>query len=386
MEVNDKIGLLIKASNYDALQRLLPTINGYTNLKVILIGNSYNTGLTVSDSLLEGFNQLYNVNCETFIYIDSNLFAKPYWLSILIELSEQYPEAVISGLNAPTGYPSIEFLEEHHVKKTICEDNILFKRQIFHLVLQALLNENDSISRILERANVPMLAVFPTVLQYTNFMPSEWSNPYSYIENINNYFRKIFCINLDRRQDRWEQCQIDFKNNKIINVTRFSAIDGKTLDNKSSYMHNGRIGCSLSHAQVLREMIKNKWEKILILEDDALFIDDFYNKFIQSIPFIPDDFDMLYLGGSNRTPPLVKINEIISKTVDTLTTGAYAVSLQFAKNIISKIESLDDPVDVVYINNQRNFNCYIFNKHLIKQRPGWSDIESQHVDYSQYFA
>ena len=46
---------------------------------------------------------------------------------------------------------------------------------------------------------------------------------------INNYFNKIYCVNLDRRQERWKEASDEFKKFSL-DVERFSAVDGSKLD------------------------------------------------------------------------------------------------------------------------------------------------------------
>ena len=47
--------------------------------------------------------------------------------------------------------------------------------------------------------------------------------------DLNTYFDKIICINLDRRKDRWDHSLKQFR--KIgLNVKRYSAIDGNPME------------------------------------------------------------------------------------------------------------------------------------------------------------
>ncbi|MFZ9376809.1 MAG: glycosyltransferase family 25 protein, partial [Candidatus Fonsibacter ubiquis] len=47
---------------------------------------------------------------------------------------------------------------------------------------------------------------------------------------LNDYFEKIYCINLDKRPDRWESAKKEFLKHNI-NVERYSAVDGKFVKN-----------------------------------------------------------------------------------------------------------------------------------------------------------
>lgn len=197
--------------------------------------------------------------------------------------------------------------------------------------------------------------------------------------NINDYFDKIFCINLDRRTDRWKQCLKEFAKYNI-QVEKYSAIDGKKIKNISNWMTGPRIGCCRSHAHILKMMVQNRFKKILILEDDIEFIENFQEIFCERIKLVPE-YDMLYLCGNN--PKNVEIiNEYVKKTTAALSTGAYAISAEFAKKMIPKIETLKEPVDCMYSENTPNAKCYIFSPYLCRQKTGFSDIENKITDYS----
>lgn len=45
---------------------------------------------------------------------------------------------------------------------------------------------------------------------------------------MNNIIEKTYVINLDRRKDRWENIQNNFKNT-FLKLNRFPAIDGSKL-------------------------------------------------------------------------------------------------------------------------------------------------------------
>ncbi len=63
-----------------------------------------------------------------------------------------------------------------------------------------------------------------------------------------SHFEAIYCVNLDRRPDRWEAVQQEFKKIGIQDrVIRFSAIETP---------NQGAIGCLLSHRAIIEEAKK----------------------------------------------------------------------------------------------------------------------------------
>jgi hypothetical protein len=78
---------------------------------------------------------------------------------------------------------------------------------------------------------------------------------------------KAYVINLDKRTDRWEQIQKDFKDLPIL-LERFSAIENK----------DGHLGLGLSYLELVKKAKNENMESILILEDDCLPVKDFINR------------------------------------------------------------------------------------------------------------
>jgi GR25 family glycosyltransferase involved in LPS biosynthesis len=80
------------------------------------------------------------------------------------------------------------------------------------------------------------------------------------INNIND-IKHAFYINLEHRTDRKEyvENQLDSIG---IKANRFNAIK----------VENGAIGCSLSHLKCLQIALENKWDHVLICEDDLTFL------------------------------------------------------------------------------------------------------------------
>ena len=75
----------------------------------------------------------------------------------------------------------------------------------------------------------------------------------------------IYCINLDRRTDRWDTMEQQFQEQNL-EVERFSALEG-AVDDHSAVNHNpGQIGCLKSHAAVLRDAIDRRFQTVMVLK------------------------------------------------------------------------------------------------------------------------
>ena len=143
----------------------------------------------------------------------------------------------------------------------------------------------------------------------------------------------------------------------------------------------GATGCKFSHRDIIKDAEKNKYESILILEDDIEFTDNFLsglNYFIKKTSSL--DWDMLYLGGRNT---LIEINKMciptefshIYKCNKIKCTHAYIIKRKLFSKILKDLETYDQEIDNYYFNSiQPNYNTYIIYPTIVNQTDSKSDI------------
>ena len=177
---------------------------------------------------------------------------------------------------------------------------------------------------------------------------------------------ETICINLQNRPDKrkWMQKQC---NRRKINIKFFSA-----------KLHpNPKRGCLESHLSVIKDAYKRKVKYLFVLEDDA--------KFLQSLDktkIPPDDWDMLYLGGTVRS----RYGSIEEDWVRMAcwTTHAYIINLTNKKlvNDIFNAVNYNKEIDNFYIEKiHSKYKCYMHNPMSVIQKEGYSDIEKADVNY-----
>jgi GR25 family glycosyltransferase involved in LPS biosynthesis len=225
---------------------------------------------------------------------------------------------------------------------------------------------------------------------------------------LNKYFDKIFVINLESNNDRWKHVEKQFKKYNIT-VERFIAIDGRCkidkklcqaklntfeilydVNIKSKYKLQLLMPVSsltIATISILRAMVRNKWERILICEDDINIRRKFLERFKNGINDIKNiKWDLLYLGGGgemgnngvsydktkyNKYPSpwgenLGYVHDIddlripcdnkcktVSDNISTVYkaggTWCYAVSLKGAKKILKHIDNAGEHIDQILI-------------------------------------
>lgn len=197
---------------------------------------------------------------------------------------------------------------------------------------------------------------------------------------VNDYFDKIYCMNLDHRIDRWEESIEEFKKHKII-VDRFPAFYGKNIYRGQKPIRSTEFGCLFTHLAILIDARKNNYSSVLIFEDDVELHNNFNDLFDNFIKKVPANWDMLYLGANRATSIEVPLNESVSAASSLLGGHAYAVKNTIYDKLISALEATKSTVDETYANNQVLFNTYLARPLMAWQRAGYSDINHIHVSY-----
>src|ERR1035437_2587240 len=94
------------------------------------------------------------------------------------------------------------------------------------------------------------------------------------ISPLNNYFDKVYLLNLHKRKDRLST-SIKKLNQFNIDVEIFGATDGSVMDHiwskldNSNFTNSKYLACAISHLSIYADAIQNKHDRILIIEDDC---------------------------------------------------------------------------------------------------------------------
>jgi len=202
---------------------------------------------------------------------------------------------------------------------------------------------------------------------------------------LTDFFDKTFCINLERRGDRWEESIQEFKKYKLNNVERYIAVDANNLTKEEiSFIGSSRTALIMSNVNIIETAIKENLNSILILEDDIEFTDEL-NNISEYFKYLPDDWDMIYFGGNHNshmgiTKPKI-INEKICKLHHTYSTHCVGINKKAFNKILERIKKFDNALDVIYVDLQKSLNVYSFYPVIATQRVSYSDIENKITDY-----
>jgi hypothetical protein len=138
----------------------------------------------------------------------------------------------------------------------------------------------------------------------------------------------------------------------------------------------------MSEAGVIDIARQRGYEAILILEDDVEFAPEFNNKFNEWIKNVPEDWDMLYLGGNhNWIEDIPQVAPHVIRITNTYATQAFALKDTIYDEIYNSIMSHTEECDILLANVQKKCSAYCFVPNLAYQKAGYSDVLDKYRDY-----
>jgi GR25 family glycosyltransferase involved in LPS biosynthesis len=188
--------------------------------------------------------------------------------------------------------------------------------------------------------------------------------------NLNELFPLIYCINLDKREDRYEQAKKEL--DKVeIKFERFSAIEDK----------NPIVGCWKSHIDILEQALSLQ-ENVFIFEDDVQFIENSSSIEKSLKDLVYRVWTMFYLGG-NILRPFYQVSSSLGRLSHCQSTHAYGMTWNMISTILPIIKKYrGSPLDVIYADIiVPNVQAYISIPMIAIQRDSYSDIEEQKMTY-----
>lgn len=193
-----------------------------------------------------------------------------------------------------------------------------------------------------------------------------------------DFFDSIFCINLDRRKDRWEESKREFESVGILDrVLRFSAIEHE----------NSCFGNHLSHARILELANLRGYTNVLIFEDDVNFFPNALENLTKSLNDVPSNWDMIYLGANLDCYPAYKFTTNLARITGAFSTHAYGINFNLFHSLI-KINRDFSTIhnDVAYAHKiHPNYNCFLTVPLVAGQRDSYSDIQKKVMSSNDMF-
>jgi GR25 family glycosyltransferase involved in LPS biosynthesis len=202
---------------------------------------------------------------------------------------------------------------------------------------------------------------------------------------MSKYINKIFYINLDKRQDRKEEIELELKNYSIFdNSERIQAIETPG---------QGILGCTKSHLNAIKLAKERSYENILILEDDFQFIiskEEFENQ-LQTFFENNIQYDVCMISYNIQQSQPTEY-PFLTKIIEAQTASGYIIHHTFYDKMIELYEWAIPLLDQTkahwyYANDQcwkrlqPHANWFSLTTRCGRQRAGYSDNSEQFEDH-----
>lgn len=170
---------------------------------------------------------------------------------------------------------------------------------------------------------------------------------------LESFFDKIFVVTIKRATDRHEKVskeleglsfeffygtdKQEFDWHKMREVPDiYDEAMAKKYNRVGKPMNSGEVACSLSHRQLYEHMLKKKYKRILVFEDDVLPMSENFSQLAAMISELPKDWGLVYFGYLKHevVTPELKRKQLFYKLL-----GPFRVTkwnTKMAKNMLPK--------------------------------------------------
>lgn len=210
------------------------------------------------------------------------------------------------------------------------------------------------------------------------------------LQNPFNFFEHVYCISLPQSSDRKKTISKHFENLKIKDRVEFIYVNAPVGNFKNTnFKKAGVLGCCLSHMKAVYDAFDKQYNNCLIIEDDTFFSQDYYKRMVMGLHELPDDWDILYFGGSPHEK-LIPISSQLSTSTGMLGTIAYGLNTKYYNKILNAyFNNIGKKfpmccADNILKNLNKQNKPYTFDPYMCETHEGMSLIENRHTSYHNY--
>ena len=211
---------------------------------------------------------------------------------------------------------------------------------------------------------------------------------------------EVYCISLQKNKANWDNILKNITANGFPNCGIFEAINGsqyrdKNLENMvgiweryilknnldrtnhEQFNKFGALGCYMSHVGIWQDAKAKGHKKILVLEDDVTFENNFIEELQKRIEYIPKDYDVLFLDVL-KCYESQAVNKYFKKILSLFFgTHSYIITSNAMDDMLKTVFPVEMQIDayMAYSGNISNLSMYYAEK-LCNQQLHISDIQS----------
>lgn len=155
-------------------------------------------------------------------------------------------------------------------------------------------------------------------------------------------------------------------------------------DGRPYYISPGIASLTLNHLFLYQHCLLNNYDQVVVLEDDVHLEDEWREKMTSMMRFLPQDYDMVYLGwcheGQGRS--FKHVASYLYNDVNGCVYGTHAmlISKKGLKILIDHNRILERPIDVqICLWSLPLMKYYVCYPNLISQRSQWKEKDRMWV-------
>lgn len=216
------------------------------------------------------------------------------------------------------------------------------------------------------------------------------------MNNPFDFFDHIYCIHIPNPKRRL-LIEEEFKrvgiNERVQYVHASPPPAGFTMSNMRR-APRGEFGVNLSQIKAIVCAISDGAKRPLFFEDDVIFHKNTHNLLKTSLQNLPDDWDILYMGGHPTgpifNPQATKFSDTLAKVGKFSFADSYAFNegraIQFFDTWCNEITRAEAMYDFILGRFAKKHNAFCTYPLLCNQRPDISQISGKHDDKSSIVA
>jgi hypothetical protein len=223
---------------------------------------------------------------------------------------------------------------------------------------------------------------------------------------LDNLFDEVVLLNLDKRINNQKRIEADIRRlgfkgefspfvvgkGKILPQEEYDMIDAENVSaiwDAGPYRNLKNSFFAFRAFQTIIARMKSKGNRsVLLLEDDAIFTDNFSEVLFKAEAGLKEesiDWDLLFLGGNHAWARTEDVNDNLLAVDGTLCWHGIGLSESTYDTILSWTP--DMPIDLKAAQELHPvFDCYSVWPSIILQEPGVSSVEGKFRDYSEFWS
>lgn len=206
-------------------------------------------------------------------------------------------------------------------------------------------------------------------------------------------FDKIYCIHLPEEKKRFDLLQVELSRFNLQSRTEYIHADPPSKNFKMNNMRRnsrGEFGVNLSQIKAIVHATVSNNQCPLFIEDDIVFAPDTIDRLNEAIEELPENWELLYLGGHPRGPipqyQAKRYSKNLVKIGRFSFAECYAINnkngllLKFFDEWTDRISKEKAMYDIILGDFAAKCNAYCVYPLISKQYTGMSSISGKYDD------